>query len=315
MGIAVRNKEAAWTNGWCCKAAAAVLVVAIFVATLIPMSGGTKLLSIALPGSFNVSAAPPIEPSSRNSASAPLPPPPGLIPATFSPFGNQSVRPAAVVAISVQCSSKYLSAWRSLFASLTPEERSTYAVFVYYHGHDAADQAGATAFLTDWAMEAGSVLALASTPATRATAPDTWSSGRNALASAVYAYEISRGRQFGWWGFADGDMSNLICRGHDASDPRHAATCFTLYTSATMGSPFALVATLGFGKYAGVEIPASEKAFLSPGEGYNVDGMFNVRGCACRVSLHVVAALSPLCCLPPSPDHAQACDSRPASLP
>lgn len=215
------------------------------------------------------------------------------VPTIFSPFSKSktlTARPAAEFTLGIQSSPTHLASWRSVFDSLSPAVRKTFAVFVYCYGGGDADQAAATSFLTEWASEPDSVLVLAATPATRRYKPDTWTTGRNALASAMYAYELARGRQFGWWGFADGDMYDLYCAGHEVpTDRMRAAECLSLVLSAAKGSPFALVATVGYGDYTNIAFEASENTFLSPNPRYHTDGNLIVRvlrvsACAALVS-------------------------------
>lgn len=281
MSLPIARKDDAFKAWHCRSGVAALFVTVIILAIASPLSRGNALVRFAsqtLPSTDNASVIAPAQVRPGLTIGAPN----SLLPPTFASFtssGKINLR-SAVFALGIQASPTFLAAWRLVFANLDPENRSSFALFLYYHGPESHGAAAAS-LISEWASEPDSVLVLASTPASRDFASDTWTTGRNALASAMYAYEVVRGRQFGWWGFADGDMFDLHCEGHRApSDVRRAAACLALVVSAAMESPFALVATVAFGNYKGVAVNASTKTFLSPGPGYNVDGNINVRPAA-----------------------------------
>lgn len=199
--------------------------------------------------------------------------PPGFVP----PVAPLRIRPTATVGFGVMCGLKYLAAWRALFAALPPEARRTVSVVVYFHGSDT-DTRAAEAIMHEWGSAADSDLALVSTPVTRNHSADTWTSGRNDMTRALYAYEVARGRQFGWWGFADGDMGNIQCNGcaKGAPDAVRSSCCFMRFVNATQASPFAIVANLGYGFHDSSS--DSLQVFMAPAEGShpNLDAQLNV---------------------------------------
>lgn len=167
----------------------------------------------------------------------------------------------SIIALGIQCDLGWLSRWRALFDALSPESRAAFSVFVYVIGRDAASQSAA---LRSWAAaDGGRLVVFATTTAAWQRAsfpsgealpppPDTWTTGRNVLARAMYAFEVARGRQFGWWAMADADTAVLSCEGcppgaGDAGAASRSACCFLHAFTAARALPFASVGTLGWG--------------------------------------------------------------------
>ena len=171
------------------------------------------------------------------------------VPALRNLIGTASFPLSRHTAVAIQCSPHWLPRWRALFAALAPRDRADLLVFVYVYG-SPRESRKADSELRAWAGDAGSALAFATTPSTRGGsggAADTWAAGRNALARAIYAAEVSRGRQFRWWAWADGDMAELTCLGCGGAAAQSAALsacCFRHVLTAAAAFPsFAIIST------------------------------------------------------------------------
>lgn len=227
-----------------------------------------------------------------------LPPAPSASPGPFVPRSRKhaAVLPnilrrsvaaprSATYAVGVQCSAEWVPRWRRLFDALP--SRSDFALFFYVYGGGVRSAAET---LQEWAdaPKQGGMLAYAAVQAPRKASgkksrqaeqrfatpehgSDSWATGRNALARAIYHAEVARGLQFGWWAMVDGDMAELTCAGCGRAGSVGAAAsacCFLHAFSAARSLPLAAVATWPMASAENTIEPAETTFWVgSPGDG------------------------------------------------